>query len=423
MAKLDANGQDLNPYPAWAPRFWHGMLLSGWLRLLWPHLWRIHPLRIAMAVIVTFCAAVNSLLCAITRLCFGRAIARTAIDKPPVFILGHWRSGTTYLHELLVLDDQFTFPTTYECFAANHFVLTGWILPRLLGFLLPAKRPNDDMAVSFDHPQEDEFALVALGAPSPMLRLAFPNDPPAHMNFLDMEGVDEKELARWKKAMLDFVRAQTYLKGKTLVLKSPPHTGRIRLLAELFPGAKFIHLVRDPYALFPSTRRLWYALEQVQGFQVPRNEYLDEYVFSSLERMYRGFERQRAAIPDAQICELRYEDLARDPLPTLQHLYEQLDLGDFQRVRDRMAASVNQRQGYRKAKHTIAAELKAAIRQRWAFYFERYGYDRESLPIPATAAAGDRMSDTPAAQPPVVPVPAHVFTPLAGETASWVSRP
>ena len=155
------------------------------------------------------------------------------------------------------------------------------------------------MIVSFSHPQEDEFALLALGAPSPILRLAFPNDPPMHMEMLDMEGVSAPDLARWKRAMFDFIRAQTYLKGKPLVLKSPPHTGRIRLLAEMFPQAKFIHLVRDPYSLFPSTRRLWYALEQVQGFQVPRYEYLDDYVFAAFERMYRGFDQQRPFIDDS----------------------------------------------------------------------------------------------------------------------------
>ena len=296
MSRKNANQPALNYYPFWTPRFWHGMTLGSWLRFIGPRCHRVNPLRAPMALIVTFCAAVNSLLHLAQQLRFGRAIAETKLDQPPLFILGHWRSGTTYLHELLVLDDQFAFPTTYECFAPNHFVLTGRILPRLLGFLLPAKRPNDDMAVSFDHPQEDEFAMVAMGAPSSMLRLAFPNDPPPCMELLDMQGVAPDDLRRWKEALLTFVRMQTYLKGKPLVLKSPPHTGRIQVLAELFPEAKFIHLVRDPFVLFPSTRRLWYALESVQGFQLPRYEHLDEYVLSAFERMYGGFEQQRGAI-------------------------------------------------------------------------------------------------------------------------------
>ena len=109
--------QELNTYPAWSPRFWHGMAVSSWLRLMLPRLHRIHPLRMPMALIVTGCSVVNSVLSLLQKLVYGRAIARTELDQAPIFILGHWRSGTTYLHELLVLDERFAFPTTYECFA------------------------------------------------------------------------------------------------------------------------------------------------------------------------------------------------------------------------------------------------------------------------------------------------------------------
>lgn len=366
--------QALNTYPFWSPRFWHGMAVRSWLRLLLPRLHHVHPLRSPMALIVSGCSVVNSGLALLQRAIYGRAIARTELNQAPIFILGHWRSGTTYLHELLVLDERFAFPTTYECFAPTHFVLTGRLLPRLLGFLLPSKRPNDEMLVSFSHPQEDEFALVALGAPSPYLRLAFPNDPPMHMEMLDMEGVSTPDLSRWQQALFDFVRAQTYLKGKPLILKSPPHTGRIGVLADMFPDAKFIHLVRDPYALFASTRRLWYALEQVQGFQLPRYEQLDEYVFAAFERMYHGYEQQRPQVDAARVCEVRYEDLVRDPLGETRRVYEQLDLGDFAAVREKIAASVADRQSYRTTPHSLEDPIKEQVRRRWRRYFEKYGY-------------------------------------------------
>jgi hypothetical protein len=274
----------------------------------------------------------------------------------------------------LACDERFAFPTTYECFAPNHFVVTGSVLPRLLGFLLPEKRPQDDMVVSFDHPQEDEFALLSMGAPSPMLRLAFPNDPAPYLEFLDMEATAEEDLRRWKEAMLQFVRMQSYVKGKRLLLKSPPHTGRIGVLAELFPGAKFIHLVRDPHSLFPSTRRLWRALEKAQGLQFPRHEHLDEFVFEAFERMYGGFERQRARLDESQICDVRYEDLVKDPLGQVRRIYERLALGDYESARGSIEAYVAQRKGYAPARYALEAEVVAEIRRRWAGYMEKYGY-------------------------------------------------
>ena len=330
--------KQINTYPFWAPRFWHGMVLTDWVRLLIRNRFRIHPLRWGLAFTVTSVTIFNTVMSWIQQLFYGRAIENTDTNQNLVFILGHWRSGTTLLHELLVLDDRFAYPTTYECFAPNHFLMTGKWMPKLIWFLLPRKRPMDDMAVSFDHPQEDEFALIGMGAPSPLLRMAFPNDPPPYMEFLDMEGVRAEDLEKWKDRLRQFVAMQLIRKGKALVLKSPTHTGRLQVLAEMFPNAKFVHITRDPSQLFSSTQRLWTALDEAQGFQLPREERLDEYVFTALERMYRGFTQQRPTIDPARICDIQFEQLIRNPVESLRRIYEQLGLGDFEPVRPKIEA-------------------------------------------------------------------------------------
>ncbi|MCH5376649.1 MAG: glutamate synthase-related protein [Planctomycetes bacterium] len=139
-----------------------------------------------MACIITGCSAFNSTLHAVQRLRYGKRLREVQVDRPPVFIIGHWRSGTTLLHELLVRDPQFAYPNTYECFAPSHFLVSEWIIPRLVGFLLPKRRPMDNMGAGFGYPQEDEFAICIMGAPSPYSRLAFPNHKPEYLEFLDM---------------------------------------------------------------------------------------------------------------------------------------------------------------------------------------------------------------------------------------------
>jgi len=370
----DALKREINHFPIWAPRFWHGMTLGAWARFLVENRFRVHPTRVPMAAVVSGVACLNSSLRLVQQLFYGRAIANTQIDQPPVFVLGHWRSGTTLLHELLVLDERFAFPTTYECFGANHFLVTGRIIPHLLWFLLPSKRPMDDMSVSFDHPQEDEFALVSMGAPTPILKLAFPNDPPPYLELLDMVEVREDVLRRWQEGLMHFVRAQTYLKDKPLVLKSPPHTGRIGVLAEMFPGAKFVHIVRDPYAVFSSTRRLWVALEEAQAFQIPRHEHLDDYIFAAFERMYRGFESQREKLGSTQICDVRYEDLVRNPLEQMERVYATLELGDFEPVREQVQGYMSRKKDYQVNRHGLAPEIRDEIRRRWGGLMKKYGY-------------------------------------------------
>jgi hypothetical protein len=346
-----------------------------WWRLCWEHRFRIHPLRWPMAFLISVINPLNAMAGAAQRVRYGRQIDETQIKMPPVFIIGHWRSGTTYLHELMHLDQRFVSPTTYQCFAPHHFLLTEWLMLNLGGWLMPKQRPMDNVAAGWDRPQEDEFALLTLGAPTPYYRMAFPNDPPPYGEFLDMRGVSPADLARFEAAMTHFVKLLTFASpGKRLLLKSPPHTGRIEVLSRLFPGAKFIHIARNPYSLFPSTTRLWHSLDEVQGLQFPKDVGLEEYVFDCLTRMYRGFEDQRQRLDAAAIYDLRYEDLVADPVGEVERIYETLGLGDYDGVRNAIAAFATRQRDYKTNKHELDEHLKAQIRQRWADYFERYAY-------------------------------------------------
>src|SRR5205823_6477253 len=98
-----------------------------------------------IAVITTVLSLFHSILRWLQLLVYGRKITATAVTQPPIFIIGHWRTGTTYLHELLILDERHTFPNTYECFEPNHFLLTEWIITHWLRFLMPTRRPMDNM--------------------------------------------------------------------------------------------------------------------------------------------------------------------------------------------------------------------------------------------------------------------------------------
>lgn len=327
-----------------------------------------------MAFLITLITPFNSVMSAVQRLVYGKRIDTTEISQPPVFIVGHWRSGTTYLHELLELDSRFATPTTYQCFAPRHFLLTEWMMKTFGGWLLPRHRPMDNVTAGWTRPQEDEFALLTLAAPTPYERMAFPNDPPPHMEFLDMEGCDPADLKKFETGLRDFVKVLTFATGKRVLLKSPPHTGRIAFLSRLFPEAKFIHIVRDPYALFPSTVRLWKSLDEVQGLQMPRGKGLEEYVYECLTRMYRGFEKQRPEIDPKNICDLRYEALVQNPVAEVGRVYQELGLDDFEALRPQLEAYVGKQKDYQANKHELDNEKKSEIRQRWGEYFERYGY-------------------------------------------------
>jgi hypothetical protein len=361
----------------WAPRFWEGCNFLAWWRMLVRNRFAVGLPQLYIAVIITCISTLHTLMRFFEEAFFRHRVARTPITKPPLFILGHWRSGTTLLHELLILDPRHSFPTTYQCLEPNHFILTEWLFSRLFFWLLPGRRPMDNMAAGWGRPQEEEFALCMLGQPSPYLTIAFPNHPPADQEYLDFEGVSRKARRKWKATLLAFLRKITFMNPKRLVLKSPTHTGRVRVLLEMFPDAQFIHIVRNPYVVWASTVSLWKSLYRKQGMQTPTFAGLEEHVFATFVRMYKKFEADRHLIDPSRFHEVKYEDLVRDPMTEMRTLYDRLRLGKFELAEPRLREYLDRTKTYETNKYNLTPENEAEIEHRWGEMIHRYGYESQ----------------------------------------------
>jgi hypothetical protein len=360
------------------PPFWAGCDAVAWWRLLKRSRVAVDRSRWRMAAFVSASSAVQTALGFVQRVLHGREITETLVRNPPIFVLGHWRSGTTLLHELLASDPRHAAPTTYDCFNPHHFLLTRSWLPALLQRFAPSRRPMDAMAAGWERPQEDEFGLVLLGQPSPYEQIAFPNVPGAGAAALELHDLSPRAVCAWERTFRRFVRALTLAsRGRRLVLKSPPHTARIPTLLKLYPGARFVHLVRDPYAVYASTLNLWRVLCTAHGLQRPAWEILPEHVLNTFARMDRAFESTRALIPNGHLHELRYEDLVRDPVTRTEIAYRELSLGDFGAARRSVEEHLSRVRGHESGTHVVTAEERRAINERWADYFRRYGYPRQ----------------------------------------------
>ncbi len=154
---------------------WYGIDSSQWIRLLALRP-PVQPSRWGRVAGISVASLVNSALQTLERAVYGRRVARVVIAKPPVFILGHWRSGTTLLHNLLALDPQFVAPTHFQVSFPGHFLLTEEWLARLLKNAIPSRRPMDEMALAWNVPGEDEIALLLTTLASPYLRTRFPRE-------------------------------------------------------------------------------------------------------------------------------------------------------------------------------------------------------------------------------------------------------
>jgi len=377
----------------WAPRIWVGSDFFAWLRIMTKGGFQFSLPHAYIAACTSMFSVGHSVLKCAQNVLYRRRIARTSIDKPPVFIIGHWRTGTTLLHEYMILDEQHNFPNTYQCMEPNHFLLTEKHFKKWFWFLLPERRPMDNMAMGWDHPQEDEFALCLLGLPSPYLDIIFPNQAPLTPGALDLQGLKPSERRRWKEGFHRFIQTLTVNDSRRLVLKSPPHSCRIPTLLELYPDARFVHIVRNPYHVYPSTVKLWKTLAEKQGLQRPKNREVKERVLQTLPHLYQKIEEGKKLIPANRFHELRYEDLTRDPHGEMRKVYEHLDLGGFDALAPRLSDYLAKHANYERNKFEYDPEERREVTRRWGDVIRHYGYpvDEEISTPQASSESEDKF--------------------------------
>ena len=378
MTQPTATPSPADKKPEWTPRIWEGCNLFAWLALLGRNRCAVGLRYWYIAIIITGVSFTHSLLRVLQETLLRRSIRKVKLAAPPIFILGHWRTGTTLLHELMICDERVGFPTTYQCLDPNHFLLTEGLFTRWLKFLAPSRRPMDNMKAGFDRPQEDEFALCMLGAGSPYLTIAFPNHPPQCQEYLDLENLSPTALRRWKRTLKHFLLLVTYKVRKRLVLKSPPHTARIKVLKDMFPGALFIHIVRDPYVVFPSTINLWRTIYKTHGLQTPTCAGLEEHVLETFARMNERLEEGKKLLDPKQFYELRYEELTKDSVGEMKKIYDHFQLGAYEQYLPRLQEYLASVKGYETNKYQLTDAQRTAIAERWGAYIRRYGYGQSN---------------------------------------------
>lgn len=307
------------------------------------------------------------------------AIRRHALGSPPVFLIGHWRSGTTHLHNLMSRDPQFAWLRFVE--TAMPLDIGGLILRgarRLIDRALPETRGFDEVKLALDEPQEEEMALGNLNPVGYYSVYHFPPEMERHRDAaLFFEGLSAREVDRFRRNYDYLVRKVSYFNpGKQLLFKNPPSTTRMDLLLELFPDAKFVHIVRNPWPVFSSTcakfPRLYsaFAWQEFQDIDVPG------FVLDTYEKVMRRYlaDRERLALPPDQLVETSYEAIAADPVAEVGRLYNLLGLGGREEGLREVAAYAETLKGYRRNVHRIEAGHAEAVSERWRFAFEAFGY-------------------------------------------------
>jgi hypothetical protein len=253
-----------------------------------------------------------------------------AIHPKPIFIIGHWRSGTTYLHNLLANDPQFGYCSNLDAFVPGALVVGRWLSKKVLGHRLPRQRPVDDVTMYPESPQEEEFAMMLLSQYSLYHYCVFPQT--ARPGFNSPLSVHDPVAwtQAWMRRYEQFLQRISFRNhGKPLILKNPANTLRIRSLLSLFPHARFIYLSRDEEAVCASARKMFRAFVEVNTLQNYDNDQLDNDVEALYRHTIGTYRAQRSAINPAHLIEVDYDDLVASPINTIRRIYRTFNLDGF----------------------------------------------------------------------------------------------
>ncbi|MEN8157812.1 MAG: sulfotransferase [Bacteroidota bacterium] len=331
------------------------------LRLLFRNGITLYPKYIIRFLVLLQSSLISSVLTLVERKNYSKKIRETEITNPPVFIIGHWRTGTTLLHQLFSLDPRFTAPTMVQTTIPDHFLFsTRYYVPILKRFL-PKKRPMDNVALTPFSPQEDEFALIRMGSESPLEKLIFPSG--KHFFLKDFKAYipQGEKLETWKKNLLTLYKKITLLTGRQIVSKNPAHTMRISLLAEMFPGARFIHITRDPLTVVPSAIRLWSIMAEENGLKHRRKTPTAGEVSTTLASFLEYVSVESKRLDEKQFSEVRFEALETNPAKELRRIYSELGLQFTETFESQVTQFLSDNKNYKKNSYNLSEEEKMTI--------------------------------------------------------------
>jgi len=307
---------------------------------------------------------------------YRRQITRQAL-RPPVFILGHWRSGTTNMHNLLLQDPQYGYVSLLHAVAQAYFLTAGDRFRKLLAHRLPATRPMDAVPVGLDEPMSEDFAMAPISDLTHYHGYFFPREADATFRRTVLfENVPPGVVERWGRTYVRMLKKVTLAHdGRRLVLKNPPNTGRIRQLVKLFPGAKFIHVARNPFVVYESTLKLMDRFHTTYALQDYDRQTVEEQILQRYRMLMERYFADRDLIPPGNLVEVRHEDVERDAVGVLEGIYRDLDLPGFENARPRLERYVASVSDYQKNVYDFSPLTVSRVRETLRFLLERWDYD------------------------------------------------
>ncbi len=372
----------MNYYKKMQLHYLHGGNLIVLLKLLFDNKFIVNIKKIPIVFALLISNLINVPFILLQKLIFGRKIKNTEIKKDPVFILGHWRSGTTYLANLMTRDEQFGFFNILQTYHPSTYILLRPFLHFFGQKVIPKQRPQDNIKVSIDLPQEEDYAVSNRCVFSMVHFIAFPrNIKKYYHRYGCFSGISDKELNKWKKIYTNELKKATYSAGgKQLVIKTPINTARIKVLLDMYPNAKFVHIHRNPYRVCLSTQKVYRDFFPIYDLQyIAGDEELERTQLEVYETLYKKYLKEKGLIPDGNFTEISYDELTQNPKDTIEAIYKNLGIAGFDEASENLKSFIDDEKTYKTHSYSYDEAHCKNIKDRLGFAFDEFGYSK-SIP-------------------------------------------
>ncbi|MFC1476330.1 sulfotransferase [Fibrobacterota bacterium] len=332
------------------------------------------PKYIGRFLFLFYCSTLTSIFSAMERLLYRKKINQMACPDNPIIIIGHWRSGTTFLHQLLNQSPDLTAPSLFQVGTPECFLISRkFLMPHIVPFLTK-KRSVDNVAIGLDEPQEDEYALFRMTTVSPVEELIFPKRSSFFLNDISTYLPDYNHEPFWREALITLVKKLAYESGKKIVLKNPFHSMRISYLKKLFPKVKFVHIYRNPLDTIPSTMHMWNIVGQQNTL---RKEFTPPSLENSIEiydKMLWKIRRDFVDIPQNDYCEIGFEELEQQPVEAIKRICRMIDIPFSKTYRENIESFLKKIDKYKKNSYRLLKYEKDYIKRNLKHHMKYYGY-------------------------------------------------
>jgi omega-hydroxy-beta-dihydromenaquinone-9 sulfotransferase len=324
----------------------------------------------------------------------GEAIAAGAVlwrrppGPAPVFVIGHWRSGTTHLTNVLSRSPAFGILSPMSVGLPAEALGLARIAKPFVEQFFPRTRLIDELSLAPDLPQEDELAMANLSTLSCNHGIYFPHRLREEFDrgvFLD--GVGERELRRWSRRLQHFADKMSWAAGgRPLLIRNPANAARIPLLRSIWPDARFLHIHRHPAEVTASSRRMLDTLLRELSLGAPAAD-TRALVRHLYPRLMRTLAEDADTVPPGRYAEIGYDAFRAAPMAELARVHRELDLPGFDEAAPAFERYLREVEGYKP--RTSRSALLDPDEVEWlqttcAPVFRRWNY-----PLPADPALPD----------------------------------